>query len=157
MTIPYHKIMVTLDGSELAAKALPEARRMAGLFEAEMLLVRVVDDMYKRELQHASETMVDQVSAYAQSHTNQQLQAVVAAQDALVSELTSLGLRATSLVEAGEPAQVILEIAAREAADLLVMSTHGRTGLRRLVYGSVAERVLQGAPCPVLLVRAGQS
>jgi nucleotide-binding universal stress UspA family protein len=157
MTIPYRKIMVTLDGSELAAKALPEATRMAKLFGADVLLVRVVDNVYKRELQQAPETMVDQVSAYTQSHTNQQLQAVVAAQNTVASELTSQGLHATSLVEAGEPAQVILEIAGREAADLLVMSTHGRTGLSRLVYGSVAERVLQGAPCPVLLVRAGQT
>jgi nucleotide-binding universal stress UspA family protein len=157
MALPYQKIMVTLDGSELAAKALPEARRMAGLFGAEVLLLRVVDNKYERELHAAPEPVAGQASGRTQFHTNQQLQAVIAAQGALAADMTSQGIRATSLVEAGEPAHVIVETAAREAADLLVMSTHGRTGLRRLVYGSVAERVLQGAPCPVLLVRAEQT
>lgn len=54
----------------------------------------------------------------------------------------------------GEPAEQILDVAAREAVDLIVMGTHGTTGLARLLVGSVAESVLRRAPCPVLVVRA---
>jgi nucleotide-binding universal stress UspA family protein len=53
----------------------------------------------------------------------------------------------------GDPAEVIAEIAADTNADLIVMGTHGRTGLTRLVMGSVAEEVLRRAPCPVLTIR----
>jgi nucleotide-binding universal stress UspA family protein len=54
----------------------------------------------------------------------------------------------------GEPAEKILELAQKEPVDLIVMGTHGTTGLARLLVGSVAESVLRKAPCPVLTVRA---
>jgi nucleotide-binding universal stress UspA family protein len=54
----------------------------------------------------------------------------------------------------GDPAEKILELAQKEHADLIVMGTHGTTGLARLLVGSVAESVLRKAPCPVLTVRA---
>jgi nucleotide-binding universal stress UspA family protein len=56
-------------------------------------------------------------------------------------------------LEYGEPASVILEVAREIGADLIVMGTHGRTGLRHLLMGSVAEQVVRGAPCPVLTLR----
>jgi nucleotide-binding universal stress UspA family protein len=56
-------------------------------------------------------------------------------------------------VEAGEPSDVILAAAAKGGADLVVIGTHGRTGLTRLLLGSVAEAVLRRAPCPVLTLR----
>jgi universal stress protein A len=57
----------------------------------------------------------------------------------------------------GDPGEEILKIANELKADLIVMGTHGRTGLRRMVTGSVAERVLRHAPCPVLAVKTPQS
>jgi universal stress protein A len=57
------------------------------------------------------------------------------------------------LDQMGPPAEVIVEVAAKISADLIVMVTHGRRGLARLVEGSVAEKVLRSAPCPVLAVR----
>ncbi len=56
-------------------------------------------------------------------------------------------------LEYGDPESVILEVAKEIGADLIVMGTHGRTGLRRILLGSVAEHVLRKAPCPVLTVR----
>lgn len=53
----------------------------------------------------------------------------------------------------GEPSGAIIKLAQETAADLIVMGTHGRTGLGRLLMGSVAEKVLRGAPCPVLTIR----
>ena len=63
------------------------------------------------------------------------------------------GVTLTSHVESGEPARKILDIAERDKPDLLVIGTHGRTGVKHAVMGSVAERVARQAPCPVLIVR----
>jgi nucleotide-binding universal stress UspA family protein len=63
------------------------------------------------------------------------------------------GVKWEILDEMGQPADVIAEVATKLAADLIVMVTHGRRGLARLVEGSVAEKVLRKAPCPVLAVR----
>ncbi|MGC2495269.1 universal stress protein [Candidatus Binatus sp.] len=60
------------------------------------------------------------------------------------------------LDEMGEPGNVIPDIAAKLPADLIVMVTHGRRGLARLIEGSIAEKVLRNAPCPVLAVRQDQ-
>ena len=67
------------------------------------------------------------------------------------------GARARGLLMEGTPAEQIVLAAKSERADLIVMGTHGRTGLARLFLGSVAERVVSAAPCPVLTVREHQT
>jgi nucleotide-binding universal stress UspA family protein len=62
------------------------------------------------------------------------------------------GVTVTKHVESGEPARKILELAERDRPDLIVIGTHGRTGAKRWLLGSVAERIVQHAPCPVLTV-----
>jgi universal stress protein A len=62
-------------------------------------------------------------------------------------------VRVETVVGQGAPAAEILRIAAEQQASLIVIATHGRTGLERLALGSVAERVIRAAPCPVLVVR----
>ncbi len=68
-------------------------------------------------------------------------------------KLLADGLRVESEVEEGAPASLIVEVARRLSADLIVMGTSGRTGLAHVLLGSVAERTLRLAPCPVLTVR----
>ena len=63
------------------------------------------------------------------------------------------GLSATGLVVTGYPAEEILKVAADRKADMIVMGTHGRTGIDRIIFGSVAEKVVTAAPCPVLTVK----
>ena len=65
---------------------------------------------------------------------------------------TESTIQVTHLLEEGEPAQVILGVASEQSCDLIVLGTHGRTGLRRALMGSVAEQVVRQAPCPVLTV-----
>jgi universal stress protein A len=72
----------------------------------------------------------------------------------LVARARKAGVRATSLLQEGPSADRIARAARARRADLVVMGTHGRSGLARLVMGSVAERVVGSAPCPVLTVRA---
>jgi nucleotide-binding universal stress UspA family protein len=72
----------------------------------------------------------------------------------LVAKARKAGVRATSLVLEGTPADRIVRAARARRADLIVMGTHGRGALAKLFLGSVAERVVATAPCPVLTVRA---
>jgi nucleotide-binding universal stress UspA family protein len=75
--------------------------------------------------------------------------------DALLDRAKARRITASDVVVEGRPADVIVKVAKSLDADVIVMGTHGRTGLARVVMGSVAERVLATAPCPVLMVRAG--
>jgi nucleotide-binding universal stress UspA family protein len=73
--------------------------------------------------------------------------------DRLVAKAKQAGVRAAGLIMVGSPYDVIARTARSKRADVLVMGTHGRTGLPRFFLGSVATRVLAAAPCPVLTVR----
>jgi nucleotide-binding universal stress UspA family protein len=75
----------------------------------------------------------------------------------LQKKLQLAGIKCRHLALEGFVPDAILEVATREAVDLIVMSTHGRSGLSRWVYGSVAAKILQAAPCPIFLVRAKQN
>jgi universal stress protein A len=72
----------------------------------------------------------------------------------LVAQTSKRGVRATALLVDGVPHEQIPRIARRRRADLIVIGTHGRSGLSRVLLGSVAERVIRLAPCPVLTVRS---
>ena len=76
-----------------------------------------------------------------------------AALDLLRSAAAQIGVEAEAYVETGDAARAIVDTAEKVKAELVVIGTHGRTGLRRLLLGSVAEKVVRGAPCSVLVVR----
>lgn len=80
---------------------------------------------------------------------------VASAEDSMTAFTTEhfSGLAVTGLVRAGYPAEEILAVAEEHHADLLVMGTHGRTGFDRMLFGSVAEKVVMAATCPVLTVK----
>jgi nucleotide-binding universal stress UspA family protein len=67
--------------------------------------------------------------------------------------VTAAGLRAEVVLERGDAADRLLAVSAERQADLIVMATHGRSGLKRWILGSVAERVMRAAPVPLLLVK----
>lgn len=75
---------------------------------------------------------------------------------ALGRQAEAMGASVEIMVRSGEPTRQILAVAARRSAQLIVMGTHGRTGLRRLLAGSIAESVLRHANCPVTVVRTQQ-
>ena len=154
MNLAYRKILLPLDGSPLSAAALPHARRMAQLFNADLIVVRAVADLHERNMHYVPAGMAPQVAEYTQGLLDRWIEEVQAEQAQILADLHAAGLSATSVVETGDAAAIILDLAEREGVDLIVMATHGRTGVSRWVYGSVAEKVLQAAPCPVLLVRS---
>jgi nucleotide-binding universal stress UspA family protein len=153
VNLAYRKILLPLDGSTLSAAALPHARKMTRLFNADLIVVRAVADLHERNLHYVPAGMTPQVAEYTQGMLDRWIQEVKEEQAQLMADLRAAQVRATSVVEVGDAAAIILDLAEREAVDLIVMATHGRTGIPRWVYGSVAEKVLQAARCPVLLVR----
>lgn len=150
MAIPYKKIMVPLDGSTLSEQALPHATALARQNEAELILLRVTP--------YISEAIiaVDALPLDWQNLDEQQRRLIDEATQALQPIIVNLKFQqveAKAIVEVGHAAEKIVEYAENHAADLIVMSTHGRTGLQRWLLGSVANKVASAAPCPVLLVR----
>lgn len=148
------KILVPLDGSKLAEKALPYAKALAQKFEAKLILIRVLQTVLRPIVVMSSYgDMIDNVPPAFQDESEINLSKLY-----LKTVLDKLHLPARIRVLEGFPeADTIIDFAGQESVDLIVMSTHGRSGISRWVYGSVAEKILQQAPCPVLLVRAKEA
>ncbi len=124
---PFRRIVVPMDGSRNAEAILPAAEQFASLFESEVLIVHV--------------------APAGEPEAGPELEATVA-------RLSKAGLKAKSLRLEGDPAGRILDAAESESADLIAMTTHGRSGVSRWILGSVTERVLRASTIPLLIVRS---
>ncbi|GMA16615.1 universal stress protein [Deinococcus metallilatus] len=146
MTHPGNTILVTTDASELGHRALAHAQALARALHADLTVLYVQPD----PLPTMAEAYV-----YVPSNTDQaQEEALRDIRDDLARRLP--GARVRVKHADGHPIpRLIIEAAREEGAALIVMSTHGRSGLGRALLGSVAEAVAHHAPVPVLLVRAG--
>jgi len=165
MSIPYKKILVPLDGSELAAQALPHAEEIARGLGAKLVLYQVVEATAGFVVAPTGTTAggpgvsvgVGRVGInIMEGEDERHIRAMDEAQaylERLAASLHHRRINAEVDINAGDPAHYIVDYAAANAIDLIVMSTHGRTGVGRWVYGSVATKVLQAAPCAVLMVR----
>lgn len=143
------RLLLPLDGSWLSATAIPLANEMAQLFDAEVILFRAAT---LPPLAYASPDLallqVDLWEAARQDASNYL--------SAVRETLTTEGVRARALIAEDNVVAALLTAAIAEAVDLIVMTTHGRTGLNRTVFGSVADRVVRSGQCPVLLFRPGR-
>ena len=144
------KILHPTDFSECAAQAQTTAVDLAGKLGAEIVLLQVLVE----------------TPLYGESVLNMpKVQSVYDAQrrwaeetlEARVGDLRQRGMKASWRVQVGVPFEEIVKVATEEPADMIVMGTHGRSGLNRVLLGSVAERVIRLAPCPVLTVRQAKS
>jgi len=151
----YRKILVPLDGSALSELALPHAEELARQFNSEIILIRVCQSVATPLELYPTLTGIPY-----DYYTELQVQMEKETRDYLIDlqkKLQLAGIKCRHLALEGFVPDAILEVATREAVDLIVMSTHGRSGLSRWVYGSVAAKILQAAPCPIFLVRAKQN
>lgn len=144
------KILHPTDFSECATDAQATAVDLAGKLGGEIVLLQVLVE----------------TPLYGESVLNMpKVQRVYDAQrkwaeetlEARVGDLRRRGLKASWRVQVGVPFEEIVKIADEERVDMIVMGTHGRSGLNRVLLGSVAERVIRLAPCPVLTVRQTKS
>jgi len=146
----YKRILVPVDGSDASMRGLREAIRVTKDQEAALRLVHVVDELViSGGMGGAMAYPGDLVE-----HLRAAGRAVLQAADAQVQE-AGLASESVMLEHFGGPAAaLIVDEAQKWKADLIVMGTHGRRGIRRLVLGSDAEEIIRTTPVPVLLVRA---
>ena len=141
------RILHASDFSRASRAALAEAIAMAKADRAELILAHVVS--FPTALLgegYISPKIYDDLIRSTRADAQKQL-------DKLVAKAKARGARTRSLLLEGVTADAINRAARSKRADVIVIGTHGRTGLTRLLMGSVAERVVGGAPCPVLTVR----
>jgi nucleotide-binding universal stress UspA family protein len=145
----YTRIIVPLDGSNLAESALTEAEKLAKMSGGELLLLRVVD--YSARDRFGDFGLLYEYEAMAKA-LEEERQLAQAYLDDVAVRLSAEGYTvATKLVD-GIAAKAIVGVS--QPGDVIVMATHGRTGVRRWFIGSIAEEVLRHSSVPVLLVRA---
>ena len=148
MKAHFRRILVPIDFSPPSDRALLYAKALATEFTAPLELLHVIEDrlmagpwpneVYLGELPRIRENLVKEAERRLAE---------------TIESLANHGIKSTGQVLIGSPSQVIIEQADATNADLIVMGTHGRTGITHLLIGSVAERVIRHAPCPVFVVR----
>ena len=142
----FKKIMVPLDGSEFAEAALDPAMAIARAMGAEVVLFRVAQPIPRAGKLAEMPDVYDEVVATTYREAEDYLTAL---QARLASARVSIEYRSA----AGGIARQILDYAAEEDIDLMVLSSHGRTGVDRWIHGSVAQKVLSSCACSTLIVR----
>ena len=144
----YDRIVVPLDGSELANQALDAARELSRRPDVPLHLVRAIDPTAINRVGSMGMgfdyTAIDELLKEEEQDASNFI-------DELVKSLTAEGFKVSGVVLRGYAAAAIT--ASTEPGDLLVMASHGRTGVRRWFLGSVAEEVLRQSSVPVLLIR----
>jgi nucleotide-binding universal stress UspA family protein len=145
----YSKILIPLDGSELSEEALEAALPLAKAFGSELMFLGVLDltagmyDVYSEAFNPVD--LRAQLEKFLES-----------ALDRAKTRAENAGLRARRFLRVGVPHEEVAALSGEERVDLIVMTTHGRKGLSHLLLGSVTEKVIRTAPCPVLVIRPAE-
>ncbi len=149
----YNRILVPLDGSKLSESVLPHVRELAkGRLVNEVILLRICETPpiradYPSNMPEGWDQHFDRLTELARRQCTIYL-------DDVEKTLRAEGINVTTDSSLGDPAKEIVDYASRNEIDLIVMASHGRTGVSRWAVGSVAERVFRATCVPVLMVRA---
>lgn len=141
----YKRALVPLDGSPEAEAIIPFLLEIAGPLDMSVILLRVLEPIPPSVVEGTRHVTLDDVET--RTRDAEEYLAPVAIM------LRGRGVDARPIVRRGDPATEIVSAARTEKADMIAMTTHGRSGLGRLLFGSVAEAVLRGADIPVFLMR----
>ena len=146
--LPFKKILCPTDFSEPAFTALKRAEELARHFAAELIVAHVIP------LLPGPHSFPDPQADFSFDVPLFQQELAIKAEQMLKDLVSHHKVGTRDLVTTGEAAPEILRIARQEHVDLIVIASHGLTGWRRLVFGSVAEKVVRQAACPVLTISA---
>lgn len=135
-------ILVATDGSESVMPAIEEAFRLAKHCNAKLIMLAVAEINPEAEYEAFAPRLLDTIQAEHEKH-------LAVLKERAKRENIQCEAR---VVVMGEPYLAIVEEAEKQHADMIVMGSHGRTGLKRLLMGSVTSRVIGHAPCKVLVV-----
>jgi nucleotide-binding universal stress UspA family protein len=142
----YKKILVPLDGSKTAEGVLPHARALAYSEGAEIIILNVAANPameFAFSDPSIAEHAVQEQESFSKKYTAE-----------IERQLKADGFKVYTIMREGAAAEVILKVADETKADVIAMSTHGRTGPARWLLGSVADRVVRNSRVPVMMVRA---
>ena len=141
----FYRIVVPTDFSSCSEEAWRVARRVATLSKGELILTHVLAEapLYRESMMTAVREVYEGARKWAEGTLEH-----------WVAQARAEGLSARAALRSGVAHQEIVALATDERADLVVIGTHGRGGIDRMLLGSVADRVIRLAPCPVLTVRA---
>ena len=144
----YQTVLVPLDGSKRAEAILPHVEELAGRYKAQVVFLQVIEPV--SSVPYVSEASFD----LSQETFTQWAAEAHAYLAGIQGEFREKGIETRTRVENGPVVETIIEIAENEGADLIAMASHGRTGLSRVFYGSIAAGVLQRVDRPLLLIRS---
>lgn len=151
--LPFRKILSPTDFSDPSLEGIKAASDLALHFGADLCLVHVVSPVpttaYATVPEGPEVIPTFNITEYERELANSASKSL----QAVVDRFVSGELRPRQVVTGGNAADEIIKTAVQEEADLIVIATHGRTGWRRFIFGSVTERVVRLAPCPVLTVQ----
>lgn len=138
------KILVPTDGSDSSMRAADFALKLAKHFESEIIAIYVIDRIILEEISkiHERHEVEDEIKRKAERCLNY-----------IVKSAKREGLKASSILVEGQPHDQIVRYAESLRTDIIIMGSKGRRGTNRILIGSVAERVIEYAPCPVLVIR----
>lgn len=146
MNMKINKILVPIDFSDYSKSALRYAVNFAKLFNAEILLIYVVEPViYPPDFsmgQIAIPTIATEFDERAREELNK-----------LAKNEIPQEIKVTTLIKSGKPFVEIIDTASEADVDLIIIATHGHSGVEHILFGSTAEKVVRKAPCPVLTLR----
>jgi nucleotide-binding universal stress UspA family protein len=137
------KIVVADDGSAFAQKAIDKAVEFAKKEESEIICVNVMEDYCPIGLTEIDCNVVRDLQI-KESRT-------ITAN--ATEKFKKAGIDAKMIVETGSPAEMIVEVAKREGADMIIAASHGKHGARKFAFGSVTARLIEHSPVPVLVIK----
>jgi nucleotide-binding universal stress UspA family protein len=137
------KIIVAYDGSTFAQKAIDKAVELARKEETEIICVNVIEEYCPIGLTEIDCTIVREMQT-------KESNAITA--NAL-EEFKKAGVNARVIIETGSPAEMIIEVAKREGADMIIAASHGKHGAKKFAFGSATARLIEHSPVPVLVVK----
>lgn len=144
---PFKRILVATDLTAASQSAVDEALALAKENEAELMIAYAYETPNLMQAAAISPNVYDEWKRNLRDDAQERLQP-------FLEEARKQGVHAGALVLSGAPYEAIVEAAQDNNADLVVVGTHGRTGVSRFFLGSVASRVISTAPCPVMTVHA---
>lgn len=149
----FERILVCLDGSKLAEQIMPYATEEAFRFQGKLVLLQVVQEPITFSPGFPGEAPVPIETDAMIERTKEALDRTGEYLEKLAAPLRKKGIQVETVAIPGRPGEAILDYANTNSMGLITIATHGRGGLRRAVFGSVADYVLRESGLPVLVIR----
>lgn len=137
------KLIVADDGSTFAQKAINKSIELAKKEESEIICVNVIEDFCPIGLTEIDCNVVRELQM-------KEANTIIAA---AVEKFKKAGVNARVIIEMGSPAEIIIEVAKREGADMIIAASHGKHGAKKFAFGSVTARLIEHSPIPVLVMK----